>query len=1304
MLSKTISRAAVWGLILACVLPAVSFAKPFQPGESPELLELWRWNRLEKLQGFRIWCGIESQQGDLWFGATEGLVRYDGYQTELIPYPESFGEVQPVQLIEDEKSGFYISSSNGVIFYDGEWAQLVEYNINFSSSKFLFAESRTGLLVAAADTGLYRLSGGKATLLARFDAQITSLAVSGQNDLFIAVLDGSKVFRIPFTLAALGEPEIWDWDYATNPEATGLDLVPVLEDGTILATDYYRNSKARLYSYESNSWEPVDVPGMREGFSFSSGLSVDDGTFFLTTKTSMYVYSHGRWETISGIENEIPLNAPYFFLRRNGNLVIGGRSESVWEVDVSQDRFSLFPGLHYQCEDLNGNSWFISADGLVVVNESLGSAWKTHDENVISTPTKIICASDGTVWVSGSHEGVAAVCYFDGIDWSLYKHPDLVSNISHLSAREMSNGEIWFGSGHEFRVDLGGIIAFFREGNGYAFRHLTLPEVAHRIVGIAESSNKDVWFGGFNLTYNKLSLENPVTTVDELDVDWIDHLAITEDDTLYIASWQAGVFQYKDGDWKKFGSPDYIISDKAVYVLPDRLRENNLWVATNQGISRFDNGDWIPLALPEDFRMQREGGTMAQSPDGGIWLNFATRDWYFRGYVPEEESVSGMENFRTVRYFPEMDPPIVEMAYFDKGATEPANVLVRWEGIDRWSKTPTDQLRYSYRVDGGEWSSFEVRTELLLTSMQGGDHIVEVRAKDLDGNLSEASAIAEFRVLHPIWQRPWFIISGLAMVSVIIILIILLVRQRIRHLLQMENFKLQFFTNISHELRTPLTVIMGPLESALARLPDSFDKTPIELAYRNSRKMLHLIDQILEFRRAEVGKLENHYVVSNVIKNVDESIQLMQPLSKAKDISMSTSYSHDAFIARYDAEKVERILNNLVGNAIKYSHEHGSITVKVRILSLEGNRHTLFLVVEDDGDGIRSDKLRHIFDPFYRVQGDSDRRKIRGVGLGLSLVKSLVSALEGEIKVESPAFVIDGKSKGTRFIVEVPIEATDDAKLEIEDEQDELAKQADSDHEIHDHDVLLVVDDEKEIREFISYEFKTEFEVITAEDGKDGLDKAIHYVPDLILTDILMPEMDGNALIEEIRKHKPTCHIPVIALTALKNEEHELKSLAKGADDFLNKPISVSILRQKIRNAIRSRHQLRDMYQSRKSSQGEASEIIPTGSADDAFLNHCKALVESRMADPLFDINSISAELGMSRMTLYRKFKAITGDPPSQFVREIKMRAAVRMLVEEHLTVSEVADSVGFHELSNFSVAFKKFYGKTPSQYQAEME
>ena len=195
--------------------------------------------------------------------------------------------------------------------------------------------------------------------------------------------------------------------------------------------------------------------------------------------------------------------------------------------------------------------------------------------------------------------------------------------------------------------------------------------------------------------------------------------------------------------------------------------------------------------------------------------------------------------------------------------------------------------------------------------------------------------------------------------------------------------------------------------------------------------------------------------------------------------------------------------------------------------------------------------------------------------------------------------------------------------------------------------------------------------------------------------------MDGNELIEKVKAHPHTCHIPVIALTALKNEEHELKSLNRGADDFLNKPVSVSILRQKVRNLINIRYQLREIYQNNKKKTDQKYSSFASGSADDAFLSRFCKVVEEKMSDPLFDIASVASDLGMSRMTLYRKFKAIIGDPPSQFVREIKMKKAAALLKGGQHTVSEVADKVGFQELSNFSVAFKKFYGVSPSQYQS---
>ena len=249
-----------------------------------------------------------------------------------------------------------------------------------------------------------------------------------------------------------------------------------------------------------------------------------------------------------------------------------------------------------------------------------------------------------------------------------------------------------------------------------------------------------------------------------------------------------------------------------------------------------------------------------------------------------------------------------------------------------------------------------------------------------------------------------------------------------------------------------------------------------------------------------------------------------------------------------------------------------------------------------------------------------------------------------------------------------------------------------------DKPLLMIVDDDADIREFLAKELSEAYQVRAFGDGREALEVALKLVPDLILTDIVMPRMDGNELCRRIKRDPTTCHIPVVGFTALKGEDHELRSLGRGMDDYVNKPVSIAILNQKIANFISSRDKIHEFFRQNLKQQTEGSESI-AGSVDDRFLSVCSLAIEKRISDPGFDVNALAKELGVSRMTLYRKFKAVTGESPSAFIREIKMRKAAALLKERSMNVSEVADAVGFQELSNFSSSFKKHFGVSPSQF-----
>jgi len=924
--------------------------------------EKWRWTHLEALDDYDIFGGCESADGTLWFGTKSGLVKYKGHTPELVKFSPEAMDFEP----DDLNTFIYVLGSKGLWCYSSEgWTRLLSFECYYTSFRQLFCRTIAGEILVAPPFGLYLLKGKECIKLTDLDFVPSSLAISGRNELFCSPSLGSKVLRVPLTVESIRDKRDWHFEVAADEEVSGIVFMNHGTGNDVVALDFFKNSEAKVFSYEQLRWVPLITQQKSESNFHSSGVKLNDRVSVVFSKTVLWIYEKGRFTLLSGEDFPIPINQPFGFVRKNGNMIMGGRGDPLQEVDLGYDHWKTLKGLHFQCQDRWGRFWFITSEGRIVCSDAFLEKWNVVEDPVISTPTSIIASSDGTIWVAGSHLGVAAVSYFDDGIWVRDVFPELLTSISHLSAVELANGDMCFGSGHEFNVDSGGMVRYRNTPQGYLHEYIRYPVVPNRIVSIADDKKGKLWFGGKYLASTSSYLDQPLIQSEDFDVEWIDHLAVDGNDRVCVATWLNGLSVLTDQGWFKVLSPNCIASDRAVYILKDRVRKNNLWVATNKGISRNIDGMWVPDAVSRDIRMFREGGTLAEDNDGSIWINRTVRDWYFRNSSTGDIHPV-LSNFHTIRFRPEADSPRVWLTHFSHESTEPANLLIEWNGKDFWDRTQSDDLLYSFSFDGGAWSPFSNKTEKILTDVKAGLHHFEVRVRDLNGNLSKNSAIAEILVKLPVWKRPWFWGGGFVMGSTIFLLMFLLIRQRIQHLLEMEEFKIQFFTNLSHELRTPLALILGPLESSLNRVSEAIDKKPLEIAHRNALKMLQLVDQILEFRRVEVGNIENHYVSGDVIAEIEESVNLLQPLAEQKSIHLLTSHKKSVYYASYDAEKLERILSNLIGNGIKYSFENGYVSIVSDIVA-ESDRVNLKLLVEDNGVGIEQEKMRFLFQPFYRL-------------------------------------------------------------------------------------------------------------------------------------------------------------------------------------------------------------------------------------------------------------------------------------------------------------------------------------------------
>ncbi len=515
---------------------------------------------------------------------------------------------------------------------------------------------------------------------------------------------------------------------------------------------------------------------------------------------------------------------------------------------------------------------------------------------------------------------------------------------------------------------------------------------------------------------------------------------------------------------------------------------------------------------------------------------------------------------------------------------------------------------------------------------------------------------------------------------------------------ELDRIKTNFFTNISHEFRTPLTLIIGPLEKLMGENNDEYLQSQYQLIHKNADSLLNLINQLLDLSSIDAGKMKLNMDKADAITFIKGITASFRPLASIKNIQLEFSSNLEQLDTYFDKDKFEKIISNLLSNAIKFTNEKGKIYISISISSNDN----IEIIVEDNGIGIPKAELQNIFNRFSKVESS---KVVGGTGIGLALVKELVELHKGKISVESEL------KKGTKFKMILPLKIEYYKNLQFEaasqKEKVEQLKEEKTSEEIIKPDqyiessednipIVLIIEDEDDIRNFIKENLGKEYKILESDNGKDGLKKSIEHIPDLIVSDIIMPEMNGIELCENIKTDERTSHIPVILLTAKSSIENKLEGLETGADDYLTKPFNISELQVRVNNLIEQRRKLRERF--RKEILLEPKDIAVT-SADEKFLYRVSNVIEKHIADYNFTIDNFARETGMSRMQLHRKLNAVTGQAASDYIRNFRLKRAANLLKGKHGNIGEIAYDVGFNNPSYFSECFKKLFGVLPSEY-----
>ncbi|MCO6492123.1 MAG: response regulator, partial [Phaeodactylibacter sp.] len=528
----------------------------------------------------------------------------------------------------------------------------------------------------------------------------------------------------------------------------------------------------------------------------------------------------------------------------------------------------------------------------------------------------------------------------------------------------------------------------------------------------------------------------------------------------------------------------------------------------------------------------------------------------------------------------------------------------------------------------------------------------------------------------------------------------LTIRQQAEELKALDKAKTRFFSNITHEFRTPLTLIIGPLEQVISEQPPpTIFRRRLNGVLKNARHLLNLINQMLDLSKIESGRMHIEAARGDLVAYTRELTKRFEPLAAKKELRLSFVACRDNWETQFDQDKWDKIVYNLLSNAIKFTPPGNAVQ-----LSLSSERQNgaefIRLDVKDTGTGIEKEQLEQIFDRFYQADSSSTRAQ-GGTGIGLALVKELVEMQGGQIRVASEP------GNGASFELLLPVLPADQAKPLVEYSPAEASlptlalpvetpagtvgtAPADGQGKLE----LLIIEDNEEIREYIRYCLDaSKYNVTEAGDGEEGLEKARALIPDLIISDVMMPKKNGFEVVKTIRSHIGTSHIPLILLTARASLESRLEGLRRGADAYLTKPFSPQELALRIEKLIEIRRLLQQRYQ----------DGLPPSSDDayrqeDEFIVNLREYILERIDEADLSGDRIGRHFGMSRTHLHRKLKALTDQPITDFVRSIRLQKALELIREDKLNVSEISYQTGFSSLSHFSRSFKKAYGKAPSE------
>lgn len=1126
---------------------------------------------------------------------------------------------------------------------------------------------------------------------------VLALTQDHNNKLWVGTIDGLNwyegsrfvsYYKAPDDTTSLANNHV----YSLHTDSKGTVWV-----GTQVGLSRYNIVGNNFTNYSSPDNQPMQV--------LAIGEPEEGDRLLLATNIGLVIFDKktGRMK----VQPELAGKTIYSVCRMNDGFLLGTsegvyfyyvRNENVTRLLLQLKGETISDMLY---DDKTGNCWLASlTNGVYCVDNNFQIKHHYNKQNTpayfLTNSVRTLSGDDkGRVWI-GTMEGLLILEPETGTFRICRFSPEDPTTLGHNSIRSIlkdNQGGMWIGTEESLFLYAGGKLEEL---------HLSSSAYLHGLIQafcVQEDSRHEIWIGS-----------------------------------------STGLYCYKEGAptaWKHYTMKDGLPNDFIYNILEDE--RGRLWLTTNKGLACFNTEEGTFLnyskqdGLPHDQfnyfgACKAHDGTFFLGSLGGVAYfkpyelgdNPYSPDAVVTGAVVLNQVITDMKSER-VRYYQDEQGRMLGMSF----PSDQKLFNIRFAVINYLAGK---RNQFVYKLEGFEtewnYSRHVSFARASYSNLPPGEYVFKVKACNNNGKWSEATT--EFFVhIIPMWYQTWwaktlFIFFSLGLLVFVIYFFIARAKMKMQvRIEQIERNKIEeisqekvrFYMNMSHELRTPLSLILAPLEELLGQ--SNLKGTPVQqkldYVYKNGRKLLHIVNQLLDFRKAEAGAMPIHVAQVDVEELLQDAFALFKENAQKRAISFHIKSDLEGRLFPADRTYVETILMNLLSNAFKFTPDGGSIS-----LSLWTEGDTYGFTVRDSGIGMSPEQLTRIFERFYQVDGQR-----KGTGIGLSLVKMLVEKHHGtitvasepaqytEFKVTLPADMAAFTEKERELpahevetsasLRELPVADeyfSGDASAVVSDEKsDDDQIEVGSEEE---RPTILLVDDNKEMVDYLKDNFRQNYVTLTAGNGEEALAIMKEHRVDIVLSDVMMPGIDGIKLCQLIKRNLQTCHIPVLLLSAKGSVDAQTEGIQAGADDYIAKPFSIHLLKGKIANQLKARQRLKHYY---SNTIDIDTAKMTSNNLDEEFMSKAIQVVEENISNEDFTSDELASQLCMSRSSLYLKMNSISGEPPANFIRRIRFNKACKLLLEGRYSISEISGMVGFGSSSYFSTSFKKYVGCLPSEY-----